>query len=719
MTETPGVTPPAGPTSERMQALLAQFQEEQVTEQRSVSTLLTSLRTQVAALTEGVRLAASDASVERLEGVVTTVVSDLRTSTSLLGQRIEALSKRVDAVAQETAAPTEQAAVRLAALSADITAQAEAVDQMRAALEALAGFPSALALLQQDVAGLHDRLQPLAEVRAAVGDVGARTSTALDALRPQLESLQNKVDALTARSEPERVRDAVVDALSGRLDRLEEAAGRPVVGPDALRSDLGDLRASLDSAMGDRVAELAAGLRAVENRLGQVGERLADVGDAAGGVPALATDLTRLAARVEELHGLHDDVRVVGQGVAALREDSTGTALALGLASLRDDVERLAAQVAESAPQPLDELAAAVSQRVADRLVETLAPRIADVVLTRVSAALVNQLGEALSPRMRADTELVVRTATADSERRVLAHVDEAVLALAEALLRRRRGGRPAAGLALPQAEQLPEPEVEPDEDPQLVVEEPVVDVLDRLNALEEAEAAAEAAVLAAAQPPPADEAAQETDTPQPPAASPPEPAVQPAVQPAAPTRPAVTTGLAPAAARRPAPAPAPAARPADPSAQPDLQPAPPKTRRAQVPAMPKAAPEPAPQAEPEAVPQAEPEAAPEAAPKAADVPGPRAAPRARSKPVAPPAKKAIRPASKPASKPILDRTPDLTDDDDEPVRGPGGLRPVTRSPQRPAPQPPVPAQPPAATPAVAPPALPSAKRKPWWRPGG
>ncbi|MGZ6793359.1 MAG: hypothetical protein ACXVFV_10440, partial [Mycobacteriales bacterium] len=426
MTDTPGVTPPAGPTSERMQALLAQFQEEQVQEQRSVSSLLAGIRTQVGALTEGVRLAATDSSVERLGGIVSTVVQDLRTSTSLLGQRIEALSQRVDAVGKETAEPSERAAVRLAALQADIGAQAEAVERMREALEVLAGFPAALAALQTDVASLHDRLQPLAEVRAAVGDVGARTTSALDALRPQLEGLAGRVEELAAHSDPERLRDSVVDALTGRLDRLQEAAERPVVGPEVLSHGLGDLRAALDSALGERVAQLGNGLSAVEARLGQVGARLADVGDAAGGVPALATDVHRLAARVEELQALHGTVAAVGQGVAALQADPAGPALAEGLAGLREEVAALSARLEETAPPPVDELAGAVSARVADRLVETLAPRIADVVLTRVSAALVAQLGDALAVRLKSDTDAVVRAASADSERRVLAHVDEA-----------------------------------------------------------------------------------------------------------------------------------------------------------------------------------------------------------------------------------------------------------------------------------------------------
>ena len=386
MTEMPAEAP-GGQTADRMQALLSAAAEEQVREQRAVSTVLAELRAQVASLTDGVRAAASDATVERLSGVVSTVVADLRTSTSLLGQRIEALSKRIDAVATDTAAPTEQAAVRLAGLSADVAAQGELVEGMSAALDQLAGFPGALAAMQKDVAGLHDRLQPLGEVRSGISDLGARTSQALDQLRPQIDALQAKLDSIGNVPDAERLRDAVVDALGHRLDKLEQAAERPVVGPEALKGHFGDLRASLDSRTGDRFDEVQAALGAIENRLGQVGERISDVGDAAGGVPAVATEVARLHSRLDDLAALRDQVTQLGQGLAAIQDDSTGMALSLGLANLRDDLHRLEELVTGQTAPPTEEIAGVVSQRVADRLVETLAPRIADVVLTRTASA--------------------------------------------------------------------------------------------------------------------------------------------------------------------------------------------------------------------------------------------------------------------------------------------------------------------------------------------
>ena len=104
VTETPGGAagvpgqPPGAQMSDRMQALLSAAAEETVREQRAVSQVLGDLRAQLATLSDAVRASATDATVERLGGVVSTVVADQRTSTALLGQRI------VDTAAQSARA---------------------------------------------------------------------------------------------------------------------------------------------------------------------------------------------------------------------------------------------------------------------------------------------------------------------------------------------------------------------------------------------------------------------------------------------------------------------------------------------------------------------------------------------------------------------------------------------------------------------------------------
>src|SRR5690349_10446925 len=102
-----------------MQELLSRAVEEQVSEQRAASTVLTEIKEQLAALESSVRGAAANATVERLDGAVSTVVADQRTATTLLSQRLEALTHRVEA---------------LSALGDDVTTQAAALQRVQEAL---------------------------------------------------------------------------------------------------------------------------------------------------------------------------------------------------------------------------------------------------------------------------------------------------------------------------------------------------------------------------------------------------------------------------------------------------------------------------------------------------------------------------------------------------------------------------------------------------------
>lgn len=113
-----------------------------------------------------------------------------------------------------------------------------------------------------------------------------------------------------------------------------------------------------------------------------------------------------------------------------------------GLGPLHEQVQQLAARVDAIDVPSADTVATAVSGQVGDRIVDGLAPRVADVVLTRVAAVLVDQLASSVANTVQYGVGEHLRAANVESERRISAHVDEAVLALAEALLRRRRPGR-------------------------------------------------------------------------------------------------------------------------------------------------------------------------------------------------------------------------------------------------------------------------------------
>lgn len=139
-------------------------------------------------------------------------------------------------------------------------------------------------------------------------------------------------------------------SMSDRMQvLLSQAAEEQLAEQRQVSVVLADLR-RLVTGLGER-------LEVLEQRVGAVADLLADVGDAAGGVPAVATNLAQVAARVDELAGLREDVVDLGGRVTAVQTGLTQE----------------------------------------------------------------------------------VRAASAESERRLGTHIDEAVLALAEALLRRRR----------------------------------------------------------------------------------------------------------------------------------------------------------------------------------------------------------------------------------------------------------------------------------------
>ena len=73
-----------------------------------------------------------------------------------------------------------------------------------------------------------------------------------------------------------------------------------------------------------------------------------------------------------------------------------------------------------------------------------LADQVADIVLARAAATLVPEVAAAVVRDVTDGVGELVRQAAAETERRLSAHVDDAVLVLAEALLRRRRNARTA-----------------------------------------------------------------------------------------------------------------------------------------------------------------------------------------------------------------------------------------------------------------------------------
>lgn len=93
-----------GAVSERVQALLSRAVEDQLVEQRAVSTSLTDLRNEVVAVAEAVRGGASTTAVEQLRGELADNASEARRASVQLSERLDALTRRVGEVDASVAA---------------------------------------------------------------------------------------------------------------------------------------------------------------------------------------------------------------------------------------------------------------------------------------------------------------------------------------------------------------------------------------------------------------------------------------------------------------------------------------------------------------------------------------------------------------------------------------------------------------------------------------
>ena len=247
-----------------------------------------------------------------------------------------------------------------------------------------------------------------------------------------------------------------------------------------LGAELQQLRATAGGAADEEIQRQVAGVAAdVREAIRVLSERLDGV---AGLVQQRGNDLTELRGLMGELRGVIDnELRPRVDGVDAAMRDLRGAFTGIGsrVADLpgRQEIETMLARTTE-ASGPVDERLEQMQgwiEEVHDGLFgETgVHPRV---------QALVEQAAEAPETSdedLGARIDEAVRSAVSASEKRITAHVDEAVLALAEALLRKRsRTG--TLGLSafdtgeipiVPPAAQASEPE--PDEPAGYEPEEP------------------------------------------------------------------------------------------------------------------------------------------------------------------------------------------------------------------------------------------------------
>jgi hypothetical protein len=300
-------------------------------------------------------------------------------------EAVRLLGERLDGLGRVVAERGHDLAEQRAAigeLKDSLDSHTSALGGMTGGLAALPAFGERIDALQGGLAGLGDRLRGLEELTAAVGALQQRA----DALDGGLRELRQAFTGVASRAAQ----------LPGR-DDIEAITGRVGDSVDGLGSRLGRLETAVPSLL-ERLDGLGDAQQSHLEALAALQQTLAERVDGGGtrGVDAAAVlgELQEIRAALE------------GRGVGA--GDEGVAALAVQLDAVHDGLlgdDGLVAQVAA-----LQDAEARPSGSTLD----------ADTV------------GE------------LVASAVAESERRLADHVDEAILTLAEALLR-RRSARPRA----------------------------------------------------------------------------------------------------------------------------------------------------------------------------------------------------------------------------------------------------------------------------------
>ena len=438
------VEPPGGsgaPMSDRMQSLLSRAVEDQLSEQRQLAGVLSDVRAQLQRITSDIAgLRAEAGSSGSSDSALASVSADVREAVRLLGERLDGVARLV----QQRGSDLAELRAATDQLHTVVRGQGEALGGIGNGLAALPAFGERIGGLQDNLAALHERLTGL----DGVGDSVTALQQRVDAVDQGLRELRSAFAAIGAR----------MAELPGRAD-LDAVAGRS---------------ATPLTEVGERLAELDSGISALTAQV----TSLAGRPEPAGQVDALRAELARFA------EATHEEIDVVQQRLVAVdrRLDEVLEALTPAEPAEADHATDGAEE--EYAEDPV--LAELADLREALLGEDGLAARMdaagADDIDARVTSA--------------------VEQAVAASEERLTAHIDEAVLALAEALLR-RRGGRPAGPAQPSPAQPSPaQPVAQPEPDETGVADAAeATDATQEVDEPREADDAAEVAPAGGAQP--------------------------------------------------------------------------------------------------------------------------------------------------------------------------------------------------------------------------
>jgi hypothetical protein len=270
---------------------------------------------------------------------------------------------------------------------------------------------------------MSERMQALLS-RAVEDQVSEQRqiATLVSEVRNYVAQIGSEIEAL--RANPPGSTGELERSLAGVSADIREAIrvlGERIDGVSSLVQqrghDLADIRGIVETDVRPRVDALDATMREIRGAFAGVAARVADLpvrADVEAMVGRTGQATADLPDRVKRIEGSLDELH---EGL--LGEDGLHARLA-----------------AMGGPAEPPDVHGAVNDAVA-----TSAPQIAAAVQQSVNETLQHTLDQSVSQRV----EAAVARAVADSEQRLSEHIDEAVLALAEALLRRRAARPPAS----------------------------------------------------------------------------------------------------------------------------------------------------------------------------------------------------------------------------------------------------------------------------------
>jgi prefoldin subunit 5 len=395
--------------SERMQSLLSRAAEDQLAEQRQLAGALTDLRAQlqsIAADVGSLRDRSGDGGGS-VEGALASVSADVREAVRLLGERLDGLSRLVAQRGNDLA----ELNAASSALQAAVRGHGEALAGLGNGLDALPSFGERIGGLQNHLSALHERLAGLDELTGTVG-----------VLQQRVESMDHGVRELRS-------------AFAAIGARMAELPGRSDLDAAAARST-----AAL-AGLGERLDRLEEALRGVPEAV---------AARAPAPAPAQPVDLGPLQHELSRVASAHAETAAGTHERLSALEARTAEVLAALTPEEEEDTDEV---------EPGDE----VEDPVAIELAELREALLGEGgIAERLEAAGEQDLDEKVAT--------AVQRAVSASEERLSAHFDEAVLALAEALLRRRTGRsaapRPAAVAPDPATVEAVRPDVADEAEP-------------------------------------------------------------------------------------------------------------------------------------------------------------------------------------------------------------------------------------------------------------